>query len=204
MCRECVLLCLSWLCLYLTVAPVGAAQGTDPGMDNLVAWWKLDDGPGSTTVADSSGNGRHGQFPSAMGHPASSDPKWVVDHEGGMSLLFDGTDYVRCGGGKNLGPHADPNDLGSCTDPPTWADFDGESFTIATWVKELNSNNWATFVGKGERAYKLQMLFARTLVHWAYPRTPAGGYAAGDAPDNVWNHIAGKQQLRSRCPWPAH
>ncbi|MHC4178146.1 MAG: PA14 domain-containing protein, partial [Planctomycetota bacterium] len=160
-------------------------------MDNLVAWWKLDDGPGSTTVADSSGNGRHGQFPSVTGHPASSDPKWVVDHEGGMSLLFDGTDYVRCGGGKNLGPHADPNDLGSCTDPPTWADFDGESFTIATWVKELNSNNWATYVGKGERAYKLQMLFARTLVHWAYPRTPAGGYAAGDAPDDVWNHLAG-------------
>ena len=191
MCRRCVLLCLSWLCLHLTVVSAGAAQGTDPGMDNLVAWWKLDDGPGSTTVADSSGNGRHGQFPSATGHPESSDPQWVVDHEGGMSLRFDGTDYVRCGGGKNLGFHADPNDLGSCTDPPTWADFDGESFTVATWVKELNSNNWATYVGKGERAYKLQMLFARTLVHWAYPRTPAGGYAAGDAPDDVWNHIAG-------------
>ena len=191
MCRRCVLLCLAWLCLYLTAAPVAAAEGTDPGMDNLVAWWKLDDGPGSTTVADSSGNGRHGKFPSATGHPASDDPKWVVDHEGGMSLRFDGTDYVRCGGGKNQGPHADPNDLGSCTNPPTWADFDGESFTIAAWVKEINSNNWATFVGKGERAYKLQMLFARTLVNWAYPRTPAGGYAAGDAQDNVWNHIAG-------------
>ena len=191
MCRKCALLCFSWLCLYLTAAAATAAEGTDPGMDNLVAWWKLDDGPGSTTVTDYSGNGRHGKFPSATGHPASADPKWVVDHEGGMSLLFDGTDYVRCGGGKNQGPHADPNDLGSCTDPPTWADFDGESFTIAAWVKEINSNNWATFVGKGERAYKLQMLFARTLVHWAYPRTPAGGYAAGDAQDNVWNHIAG-------------
>jgi hypothetical protein len=50
MCRRCVLLCLSWLCVHLTVASAGAAQGTDPGMDNLVAWWKLDDGPGSTTV----------------------------------------------------------------------------------------------------------------------------------------------------------
>ena len=191
MCRKCVLLYFSWLCLYLTAAPVIAAEGTDPGMENLVAWWKLDDGPGSTTVTDSSGNNRHGKFPSATGHPASADPKWVVDHEGGMSLRFDGTDYIRCGGGKNQGPHADPNDLSSCTDPPTWADFDGESFTIAAWVKEINSNNWATFVGKGERAYKLQMLFARTLVHWAFPRTPAGGYAAGDAQDNAWNHIAG-------------
>ena len=191
MCRKCVLLCFSWLFLYLTAAPVIAAEGTDPGMENLMAWWKLDDGPGSTTVTDYSGNNRHGKFPSATGHPASADPKWVVDHEGGMSLLFDGTDYVRCGGDKNQGLHADPNDLSSCTDPPTWADFDGESFTIAAWVKEINSNNWATFVGKGERTYKLQMLFARTLVHWAYPRTPAGGYAAGDAQDNVWNHIAG-------------
>ena len=90
MCRKCVLLCLSWLCLHLTVVSAGAAQGTDPGMDNLVAWWKLDDGPGSTTVADSSGNGRHGQFPSATGHPESSDPQWVVDHEGGMSLRSTG------------------------------------------------------------------------------------------------------------------
>jgi hypothetical protein len=187
--RKCFLLC--WLCLYLTALPATAAEGTDPGMENLVAWWKLDDGPGSTTVTDYSGNERHGKFPSATGHPASDDPKWVVDHEGGMSLRFDGTDYIRCGGGKNQGLHADPNDLSSCTDPPTWADFEGESFTVATWVKEINSNNWATFVGKGERAWKLQMLFARTLVHWAYPRTPAGGYAAGDAQDNVWNHIAG-------------
>ena len=189
--RKCVLLSLSLLCLYLTTTPVAAIEGTDPGMDNLVAWWKLDDGPGSTTVTDYSGNGRHGQFPSATGHPASGDPKWVVDHEGGMSLYFDGTDYIRCGGDKNPGPHEDPNNLSSCTDPPTWADFEGQSFTVAAWVKEVNSNNWATFVGKGERAYKLQMLFARTLVHWAFPRNPAGGYAAGDAPDNVWNHITG-------------
>ena len=191
MCRKCIIICFSVLCLYLTTIPVAAVQGTDPGMENLVAWWKLDDGPGSTTVTDYSGNERHGQFPSATGHPASADPKWVVDHEGGMSLYFDGTDYIRCGGGKNPGPHDDPNDLGSCTDPPTWADFEGQSFTVASWVKEINSNNWATYVAKGERAWKLQMLFARTTVHWAYPRNPAGGYAAGDAPDNVWNHIAG-------------
>jgi hypothetical protein len=191
MCRKCLFLCFSCLFLYLITTPVVVADGTDPGMDNLVAWWKLDDGPGSTTVADSSGNGHHGQFPSVTGHPASADPKWVVDHEGGMSLRFDGTNYVRCGGDKNLGQHDDPNDLSSCTDPPTWADFEGQSFTVAAWVKEINSNNWATFVAKGERAWKLQMLFARTQVHWAYPRNPAGGYAAGDAADNVWNHIAG-------------
>jgi hypothetical protein len=191
MCRRCVLLCFSLLCLYLTTSPMAIGQGTDPGMDNLVAWWKLDDGPGSTTVLDSSGNGHHGMFPSATGHPESADPKWVVDHEGGMSLRFDGTDYIRCGGGKNQDYQGDPNDLTSCTDPPTWADFEGQSFTVAAWVKEINSNNWATFVAKGERAWKLQMLFARTSVHWAYPRTPAGGYAAGDAADNVWNHIAG-------------
>ncbi|UCC99042.1 MAG: hypothetical protein JSW66_03980, partial [Phycisphaerales bacterium] len=189
--RKCFLLCLPWLCLSLAASPAGATWGTDPGMENLVAWWKLDDGPGSSTILDSSGNGRHGQFPSATGHPASADPEWAFDHTGGMCLRFDGTDYIRCGGGKNLGPDVDPIDLDSCTAPPTWADFDGQSFTIATWVKEINSNSWATFVGKGERAYKLQMLFARTDVHFAFPRTPSGGHAEGSAEDNVWNHIAG-------------
>jgi hypothetical protein len=158
-------------------------------MDNLVAWWMLNDGPGNTTVADSSGHGRDGKFPSVTGHPASSDPKWYVDHEGGICLRFDGTDYVRCGGGKNQNYQGDPNDLDACSDPPTWADFEGESFTIAAWVKEVQFNNWATFVGKGERAYKLQKLFARTQVHWAFPRTPAGGQAAGLVRKNRWHHI---------------
>ena len=38
MCRKCVLFCFSFLCLYLTTTPVAAVQGTDPGMENLVAW----------------------------------------------------------------------------------------------------------------------------------------------------------------------
>ena len=51
-------------------------------------------------------------------------------------------------------------------------------------------------MGKGERAWKLQMLFARTLVHWAYPRTPAGGSAASDAEDN-------RRFKKCGCPQPA-
>jgi len=158
-------------------------------MDNLVAWWMLNDGPDHTTVADSSGHGRDGKFPSVTGHAASSDPKWYVDHDGGICLRFDGTDYVRCGGAKNQDFQGDPNDLSDCSDPPTWADFEGESFTITAWVKEVQFNNWATFIGKGERAYKLQKLFGGVQVHWAFPRTPAGGQAGGFVRKNRWHHI---------------
>ncbi|MHC4330085.1 MAG: LamG domain-containing protein, partial [Planctomycetota bacterium] len=53
---------------------------------NLVCWWKLDEGQGSTVV-DWSGHGNHGTF---IGRP-----QWVIGHDGGALELDGGDDYVN-------------------------------------------------------------------------------------------------------------
>jgi len=63
--------------LFLTTA----AQG------ELMGWWKLDEGSG-TTAYDSSGNGRDGTV--------NGDPQWVAGWLGG-ALDFDGDDHVDTG-----------------------------------------------------------------------------------------------------------
>ncbi len=63
---------------------------TDP---NLVGWWKLDQGSG-TTVLDRSGHGNHGTL--------RGDPQWVIGHDGD-ALEFDGSGaYVDCGNAEAL------------------------------------------------------------------------------------------------------
>jgi hypothetical protein len=62
---------------------------TDP---NLMGWWKLDEGEGTTAV-DWSGHDRHGGF--------EGDPQWALGHDGG-ALEFDGDDHVDTGYTDNL------------------------------------------------------------------------------------------------------
>jgi len=167
----------------------GGAQ--NPGTDDLVAQWALDDAAGDDTN-DSSGNAHHGRLGSAAG-PDSNDPNWVNDPERGWCLYFDGNDFVFCGGGKNVG--ADPCDPCTWTDPLTWADFNAGSFTLSAFVKQTETLNWATFIGKGELEYKLQFGFLPWLerrVHFAFPRTAgAAVVSSGALPNNQWHHIAG-------------
>jgi len=59
---------------------------------DLVGWWRLDEGSG-TTAFDSSGNGNDGQF--------QGDPEWVEGFLGG-ALEFDGDDHVDTGYSENL------------------------------------------------------------------------------------------------------
>ena len=54
---------------------------------DLVGWWRLDEGAG-TTAFDSSGNGRDGTL--------NGDPQWVAGYLGG-ALEFDGDDHVDTG-----------------------------------------------------------------------------------------------------------
>ena len=73
------------LILALGLVGIAAADGLDP---NLVAWWKFDDGSG-TTASDSSGNRNHGTL--------NGDPQWVTGCFDG-ALEFDGSgDYVNIG-----------------------------------------------------------------------------------------------------------
>ncbi|MHC4703045.1 MAG: LamG domain-containing protein, partial [Planctomycetota bacterium] len=61
---------------------------------DLVGWWKLDDGTG-TTAADASGGGNDGTL--------TGDPQWVAGKVGG-ALECDGGDYVDVPGAANINP----------------------------------------------------------------------------------------------------
>jgi hypothetical protein len=79
MCRRLVFL-ISFV-FILGLFPTTAAQA------ELMGWWKLDEGSG-TTAYDSSGNGRDGTL--------NGDPQWVDGWLGG-ALDFDGDDHVDTG-----------------------------------------------------------------------------------------------------------
>jgi len=80
MCKK--LICLVTFVLVLSMIPTRSASAADP---NLLGWWKLDEGSG-TTAYDSSGNGNDGTL--------NGDPQWVAGKYGG-ALDFDGDDYVQ-------------------------------------------------------------------------------------------------------------
>ncbi|MCP4453087.1 MAG: LamG domain-containing protein, partial [Planctomycetes bacterium] len=112
--------CISlMIILVLGLALPSAVQAADP---DLVGWWKLDDGAG-TTALDSSGNARDGIL--------QGDPEWVDGQLGG-ALRFDGTE--------------DAVDLGSAD----VFNFTG-SFSISVWanIEAWNDGGWQNvMVGK--------------------------------------------------------
>ncbi len=63
---------------------------------DLVGWWRLDDGSGTTAI-DSSGNGNDGTI--------NGDPKWVDGKVGG-ALEMDGGDYVDVPGASEINPES--------------------------------------------------------------------------------------------------
>jgi hypothetical protein len=69
---------------------------TDETQAELVGWWRLDDGSGTTAV-DSSGAGNDGTI--------TGDPKWTVGKVGG-ALAFDGGDFVTAPGTVDIKPES--------------------------------------------------------------------------------------------------
>jgi len=63
---------------------------------DLVGWWRLDDGSGTTAI-DSSGTGNDGTI--------NGDPKWVDGKVGG-ALEMDGGDYVDVPGASEINPES--------------------------------------------------------------------------------------------------
>ena len=84
---------------------------------DLVVYWRLDEGSG-TTAYDSSGNGYDGEF--------IGDPQWVDGHGGGGALEFDGDD---------------DNVLYSLEEATAWP-----AFSITFWVKAttLGQDNYSS------------------------------------------------------------
>ena len=96
MCKK--LIYLACFSLVLGLVLTSAAQA------DLVGWWRLDDGSG-TTVSDSSTNGNDGTF--------AGTPEWVTDGKVDGALEFDGGDSVNVAGAADIQP---------------------ESLTLMTWV----------------------------------------------------------------------
>jgi len=63
---------------------------------DLVGWWRLDDGSGTTAI-DSSGTGNDGTI--------NGDPKWVAGKVGG-AVKMDGGDYVDVPGASEINPES--------------------------------------------------------------------------------------------------
>ena len=97
------LILVAFFTFMLGVAFPSISKAAD---QNLVGWWRFDDGSGTTAI-DSSGNGNDGTLESAAGM------KWVAGIKGG-ALSFDGTGFV------NVPPEA-------------WSSITTQ-FTVAFWI----------------------------------------------------------------------
>ena len=144
-----------------------AAYSYRPASDpNLVAWWRLDDGSGSS-ARDSSGNDNHGTL--------HGDPQWTTGRIGG-ALDFDGDgDYVDCGN-------------------PDMFNFD-EQVTVGAWINLRSIPGvHKTVVAKGDDGWRLALTRRTASLHFGvagkalvYP----GVYSATQATFGEWHHVCG-------------
>ncbi|HUU18755.1 MAG TPA: LamG domain-containing protein [Sedimentisphaerales bacterium] len=137
---------------------------TNSASAELVGWWKLDDGSG-TTALDSSGKGNDGTL--------QGDPQWVEGQLGG-ALEFDGSgDYVDCGNAASLDIYG--------------ADA---QVTIALWVNTPNvSQVHGSLVTKGEwgEGYSL-LIKGEPRKLWAADSDTT--LSADPLTNNEWYHVA--------------
>jgi len=153
-----------WRFRTLPVIPI-----SDP---DLVGWWTLDEGMG-TTVVDWSGHGNHGTF--------QGDPQWVAGMLGG-ALDFDGNgDYVDCG-----------ND----------AIFDiTDAFTVAAWINiRAVASDWCTVVAKGDSAWRISTNGSTQGMHFGFEDGSRGWQAANSAselPLNEWHYVCGTYDIQN-------
>jgi len=91
---------------------VGSLIIANPAGAELVAWWRLDEGSG-TTASDSSGNGNDATF--------EGSPTWVDDGKLGKAVRFNGSsDYLAAPDSETL-------------------DINGDQLTMAAWI---NGEDW--------------------------------------------------------------
>jgi hypothetical protein len=150
--------------LLLIAAHTSALGADDP---NLVGWWTLDEGVGTTTL-DSSGHGNDATF--------RGNPQWVADGKFGSAIQFNGTtDYLAAPDSDSL-------------------DIKGDQLTLAAWVR---ANSWATshFIRKvadtGTDAIyfiRVQATMLRTDLATSAGTTIVQGTTP--VPANEWVHVA--------------
>ncbi len=136
----------------------------------LVAYWKLDDGSG-TTATDASGNGYHGTLVNM--NPGTD---WVSGKIG-VALDFDGSnDYV---------------DIGSGLSPLT-------DFTVAAWVNPVKSDVDLHIISKGNNGTNTQWELTTSTVSgqvdfraWSSGTGPSGVRSTLSLPVGSWTHVVG-------------
>lgn len=155
--------------LMLTLLGAGKVFGFTAGPDpNLVGWWTLDEGQG-TTAYDSSGNANTGVV--------RGSAVWAAGHLGG-ALQFDGTSTsVLCGNDRSLQIR--------------------NQITLACWLKTPGfTKTWAALITKGDTAWRLSRSSETgDSIHFGLNGTVAAGNPWFDASksvtDNEWHHVAG-------------
>ena len=164
----------NWLISEYDVVPV------EPNNNNLIGWWKLDEGAG-TIAADSSIYDNDGNL---AGDP-NSHPQWVAGHIGSGALDFNGVhDYVDCSNDVNLN---EPNITGK--------------ITLAAWVKTNDCGNGQInpYIAKGDHAYTLQHYYGGNSSNvnvLEFAIHDAGAWYFAHFPvdssfNNSWHHLAG-------------
>ncbi len=157
MCRK--LICSVSLVLVLGTILTSVTQA------ELVGWWRLDDGSGTTAV-DSSGNGNDGTL--------RGDPHWVAGAVDG-ALYFDGDDDVEVTMASSA--------------------LKSASLTVAAWVKADPSTSGESWVvGQGDN-YGLVVNRYNDDSIFFYFYDGAGWPAVGSGDvgilDGQWHHISG-------------
>ena len=173
---------------------------------NLMGWWKLDEGSGTTAI-DWSGHGNHGTF--------QGDPEWVAGYDGG-AVEFDGDDHIDTGYTENLAtwtitcwvisPEAPSGDApsgplhreqnyqfnwnhGDVTYRGAAAMNVGGTWYAASYMP-LNANQWyhlaATYDGKEFKAYRDGVLITTNSA-------PSGAPAAESDSLKLGRHAAASQ-----------
>jgi len=154
------LIYLACFCLVLSLVLTSSAQA------ELVGWWRLDEGTG-TTAADSSSGGNDGTF--------VGSPQWVAVGKVNGAIEFGGGDSVSVPGGANINP---------------------ESITLMTWVNFNEVDNTSVrqdYLSRGDDyGFSLHEDNADQKIHGVV--TSAGAWSVVDGQTAVeadtWYHTA--------------
>jgi len=169
MCTKLIYLCSFVVALGLVLT--NAANAADP---NLVGWWKLDEGSG-TTAYDSSGNGNDGTL--------QGNPQWVTGKIGG-ALQFDGDDSVNLGNANML-------NLGT------------DNWTITAWIKTTitgtgDDNKGTVFANGGDWSGGIRFTLAVSesqegsiTLTTDDDSTKVQATSSATVNDGVWHHVVG-------------
>jgi len=162
------------LAVTLGLVPAASVGATSPG-PGIVGLWHLDDGTGSDTASDSSGNGNNGTLTNI-----NTSTCWVSDQWTGNALDFDGIDdYVDCG---------DVTEINGLS-----------SFTVEFWVKvdSLPFSEFEGIIARGSSGQRCPWVYGHKgesyiRVHF---ETITGGAADGraataDLTAGQWHHVA--------------